>query len=1250
MHLTARLGLALLALSPLALLGQSAADIAKFGVTVPTTGLVPAVVEGQALTALDRNFAENTAPISVDLRPRFTITGLRGAGHELAQFRTSLGTFNIEFLADGTDAGAEDLDPHVSVNNFKNYVSADASSKAIKAASYDRTFFHRSVDLGNFFGAKKILQGGGYKVDPKLSAIPKKPAIVREFRYANTRGTLSMARTDEPNTATSEWFFNLNDNTSIFNAGDPASSADDNTYAVFARVLGNGMSVVDRIGALPTYDLGGAFGALPLRDNAPGQSQLLLANLVAVDSVRLVPLQPADTGKGTSVLTYSFTNDNPSAATVTLSPAGRLLVTKAKRGGRALITVRASEAGGASVTSTLTVTHPGPPIVVKQLPAKTTAALGTNPTLTADITAWPLTIKWQSRPSPTADWQDLANSTTEAPTPYSGVATEYLTIALPGNDTAKSAASLALHGHQYRFIVSNTFDGVARSVEGAPTTLQVIPTLAFTTQPVKTTTADLGATFQLRATAAPATLPAPAYQWQRKGPAASDTWVDLVDAKAAVIGTGTAQNPQTPAVLSPYSGAKTTTLTVRLTGNSASSGTGLTAAQTLALHKNQFRCVISHDRGTGTLSVLGTPTTLTVKTLPVRFATQPPKLFTGALDASASVSVTAAGAAANTPYTYQWQRLPAGQNPKIATNWVNLASSTTEAPTRYNGVTTRTLAVSLAAVDDTARYEVLALTGDQYRCIITNLLGTTTSTPTTLGVLAQSFSVVTQENLSVFGLEAATGRTFSAKGLPKGLRLDPATGRITGIATAPFGAYGVVVTIRQAGAATITRVYYLEVRSLSGDNAGGFEAFVFPTAEDAPPSGKFALLVAANGTFTGSLTTAEDKLPVPFKGALVRDPATGALSLAAPLRFARPGPPSGRSFVLDFDISPTGVLVADLDTKASASAPPLAYAITADALLPGVQIGAYSASNRAPWAVATSRYTLAFTDPVDLAGDDTRPRPPTGGHATGTIAADGTLALTGKTGDGQPLTASLAPGENRSYRLFLRNQHTGAPGAYLSAQLALTGAEARRLDTDALYTRYSAAAPDRGEVYWHKPALPSSSNYRQGFGPLGLTLRMEPWGPGISYKALGAQPEGANKGKLVLNLTSSSVDNTATNPRTLPLGLTIADNGSLKATTLPDASSFALQLNFDTGAFTGTFTLTDPTTATPPANITRTVQVEGVFLQLAQPTDTSPFPAPDLVMGEGLFLVPAFNPTTGATTGDLTAGRIQFQTLPAPAP
>jgi peptidyl-prolyl cis-trans isomerase A (cyclophilin A) len=1247
MNLLTRLALRVLTALPLSLFADEAADIAKFGVTVPTTGLVPAVVEGQALSALDRDFSANITPISVDLRPRFTVTGLRGAGHDLVQFRTSLGTFNVELLADGTDAGAEDLDPHISVNNFKSYIAADTSSQAVKTASYDATFFHRSVDLGSFF-PRKILQGGGYKANSRLASLVRKPPIVREFRYANTRGTLALARTSEPDTATSEWFFNLNDNTSIFNAGSPATTSDDNTYAVFGRVIGNGMSVVDRIGTLRAYDLGGAFATLPLRDVSPGQSQLRLSNLVALDSVRLVPLQPADTGKGASVLAYSVTNDNPSAATATVSPTGRLLVTKGKRGGRAIITVRAAEAGGASITSTLTVTHPGPPIVVKQLPAKTTAPLGTNPTLTADITAWPLTIKWQSRPSATAPWQDLADSTTGAPTPYSGTTTEYLTIALPGSDTAKAAASLALHGRQYRYVVSNTLDGVARSVEGAPTTLQVVTTLAFATQPARTLTADLNTTFQLRASAAPATLPAPAYQWQRKGPAASDPWVDLVDAKAAVIGNGTAQNPQTPAVLSPYSGTKTGTLTVRLTGDSATSGTGLTAAQTLALHNNQFRCVISHDRGTGTLSVLGTPATLTIKTLRVGFAAQPPKLFTGHLGENASVSVTTLPAAANTPYSYQWQRLPVGANPR--TGWVNLANSTTEAPTRYTGVTTRTLVVSLAAIDDSARYEVLALSGDQYRCIITNLLGRATSAPATLGVLAQSFSVVTQENLSLFGLAAATGRTFSATGLPAGLRLDPATGRITGIARASIGAHRVVVTIRQPGTATLTRVYYLEVRGLSGDTGGAFEAFVFPAPEDTPPSGKLSLLLAPNGTFTGTLATAEDKLPVPLKGAVVRAPATGALSLAAPLRFARPGSPAGRFFVLDFDISATGAFTADIDTKTSASAPALAYAATAEAILPGVQIGSYSAANRAPWAVATSRYTLAFTDPVDLSGADTRPSPPTGGHATGTIAADGTLALTGKTGDGQLLTANLAPGENRSYRLFLRNQHGGAPGATLAAQLALTGSDALRLDTGATYTRYSAAPADRSEVYWNKPALPASPNYRQGFGLLGLTLRMEPWGPGISYQALGAQPDGSNKGKLVLRLLgSTAADNTAANPRALPLGLTIADNGSLKATTPPDASALTLQLNFETGAFTGTFKLTDPTTATPPATITRTVQVEGVFLQLAKPTDkNAAFPAPGQVIGEGLFLMPAFNPATGSTTGDPTAGRIQLKSLPAP--
>ena len=123
-----------------------------------------------------------------------------------------------------------------SVDNFLQYV---------KAGHYDGTIFHRVID--NF-----MIQGGGMK--PDLSEKPTRGPIPLESRngLTNLRGTLAMARTPDPNSATAQFFINLNDNSFL----DQANSRDGNGYAVFGKVVA-GMEVVDKIKAVPVADKGG---------------------------------------------------------------------------------------------------------------------------------------------------------------------------------------------------------------------------------------------------------------------------------------------------------------------------------------------------------------------------------------------------------------------------------------------------------------------------------------------------------------------------------------------------------------------------------------------------------------------------------------------------------------------------------------------------------------------------------------------------------------------------------------------------------------------------------------------------------------------------------------------------------------------------------------------------------------------------------------------------------------------------------
>ena len=121
------------------------------------------------------------------------------------------------------------------VDNFVSYV---------KAGHYDGTIFHRVIE--NF-----MIQGGGMK--PDMSEKTTRAPIPLESRsgLSNVRGTIAMARTMDPNSATAQFFINVKDNANL----DQPNARDGNGYAVFGKVV-EGMDVVDKIRAAPTDSRG----------------------------------------------------------------------------------------------------------------------------------------------------------------------------------------------------------------------------------------------------------------------------------------------------------------------------------------------------------------------------------------------------------------------------------------------------------------------------------------------------------------------------------------------------------------------------------------------------------------------------------------------------------------------------------------------------------------------------------------------------------------------------------------------------------------------------------------------------------------------------------------------------------------------------------------------------------------------------------------------------------------------------------
>jgi peptidyl-prolyl cis-trans isomerase A (cyclophilin A) len=166
----------------------------------------------------------------------------------IVEIRTSLGTIEVNLFDNTTPK---------TVANFLTYVDSGA---------YANNVVHRSV-------SSFIVQGGGFQYTGPVSlsasnqftldAVETGQSVVNEPKLSNVRGTIAMAKTSNPDSATSQWFINLSNNANSLDVSTNAGG-----FTVFGQVMGNGMDVVDAIAALTV--LGGAndfvFKEIPLKN------------------------------------------------------------------------------------------------------------------------------------------------------------------------------------------------------------------------------------------------------------------------------------------------------------------------------------------------------------------------------------------------------------------------------------------------------------------------------------------------------------------------------------------------------------------------------------------------------------------------------------------------------------------------------------------------------------------------------------------------------------------------------------------------------------------------------------------------------------------------------------------------------------------------------------------------------------------------------------------------------------------------
>lgn len=183
---------------------------------------------------------------------------VRAADTTYVRFNTTLGNIDVQLLTD---------EKPITTGNFLGYLDS---------GSYYGSVVHRSVNGPQYH----IIQGGTYNLrSNNLSAITVNAPILNEAGISNIRGTLAMAYVDpDPNSATSGWFFNTQDNSGVF---------DVKNYTVFGRVANpSSLAVMDALQIVPVpfpSPLGSPFDQIPLNNySAPN---VLISNLIMVNSV-----------------------------------------------------------------------------------------------------------------------------------------------------------------------------------------------------------------------------------------------------------------------------------------------------------------------------------------------------------------------------------------------------------------------------------------------------------------------------------------------------------------------------------------------------------------------------------------------------------------------------------------------------------------------------------------------------------------------------------------------------------------------------------------------------------------------------------------------------------------------------------------------------------------------------------------------------------------------------------------------------
>jgi cyclophilin family peptidyl-prolyl cis-trans isomerase len=356
----------------------------------------------------------------VDLSNHFEIEGVTGP---LVRWETVFGDFDVELLPDAAPAH---------VTNFLAYASA---------GDFDNTLIHRIADLA-VFGIPAIVQGGLYRSVIPLEVVTVRGSVDLEYNLPNTRGTLAAARSEDLNSAGSQWYFNSADNSTILD------EANQGGYTVFGRVLSNGMTSVDRMAAITRFNVdGGVLSEMPLRFYSGGNIEV--ANFVTMNRIYPIVVYPDASNPGALIFTATSSEPGVVAASIVNGNLSLMGISA----GTATITIKAADITEASVEQTFTVMSQGS--IFTSQPSSQDVSAGANVAMSVAVDGSGATYQWfRHRAGDPAGPQAITGATS-ATLNLSGVQLTdmgfyFARVTIGGNTVDSAAAILTLAGGDSR--------------------------------------------------------------------------------------------------------------------------------------------------------------------------------------------------------------------------------------------------------------------------------------------------------------------------------------------------------------------------------------------------------------------------------------------------------------------------------------------------------------------------------------------------------------------------------------------------------------------------------------------------------------------------------------------------------------------------------------------------------------------------------------------------------------------------------